>query len=56
VCIGMSPPPLLYAVMVVGSRDRGGREGLMCYSTRGATVPTGAVHNSATAAARVVGR
>ena len=42
-------------MVVVGSRDWGGREGLLCYSTRGATVPAGTVHSSATTAARVVG-
>ena len=42
-------------MVVVGSRDWGGREGLLCYSTRGATVSAGTVYGSATAAARVVG-
>jgi len=42
-------------MVVVGSRDWGGSEGLLGYSTRGATVSAGTVHGSATAAARVVG-
>ena len=42
-------------MVVVGSRDWGGSEGLLCYSTGGATVHAGTVHSSATAAARVVG-
>jgi len=43
-------------MVVVGSRDWGGREGLLCFSTRGATVPpVGTVHISAMAAARVGG-
>ena len=42
-------------MVVVGSMDWGGREGLLCYSTRGATVFAGTVHGSATAAARVLG-
>ena len=40
---------VIVMVVVVGSRDWGGREGLLCYSTRGATVPAGTVHSSATA-------
>jgi len=42
-------------MVVVGSRDWGGSEGLLCYSTSGATVHAGTVHSSATAAARVGG-
>jgi len=42
-------------MVVVGSRDWGGSEGLLCYSTGGATVHAGTVHSSATAASRVVG-
>ena len=45
-------------MVVVGSRDRGGREGPLCYSTaelqyRGSTVPAGTVHS--VVSARVLG-
>ena len=40
-------------MVVVGPRDWGGREGLLCYSTRGATVPRVLFTGWIAAAARV---